>query len=212
MLSSIASAELVKSYFETGEIKAITNYLDGTNTEKKEGVKNGIEKVYYMEGMVANEVNYVNDKRDGALTWYDRDGKTLSTTNYEMGKLVGEEKVYHPNGKLKHIVNYVDDKQEGEQKEFFDNGQLASQVTYLLGKKTGVQKEYTYEGELYTQVPYKDNLREGDQNWYDEKGNIVNTIFYKSDRPLKLMKKVQETNNADVIITNIDFTPQNARD
>ena len=33
ILSSVASAELVKSYFKTGELKASTNYVDGTNTK-----------------------------------------------------------------------------------------------------------------------------------------------------------------------------------
>jgi len=47
LFSVTLSAELVKTYFDKGELKAETNYIDGTNTDKRVGTKHGLEKVYY---------------------------------------------------------------------------------------------------------------------------------------------------------------------
>ena len=212
LLSSIASAELVKSYFKTGELKATTNYIDGTNTKIKVGIKNGIEQVYYQIGKIANKVNYVNDKRDGKMTWYNKEGWVIKTLNYKMGKLVGDEITYYKNGQIKDIAHYKNDKREGEKKSFFQNGNLASVVNYIHGKKEGMQKEYFQDGKLYTQVLYKNNYKEGTQKWYDENGKVTNEIFYKMDRPLKIMKKVEETDHSQVTIKSIDFSPQSMRD
>ena len=56
LLTSTLSAELVETYFKTGELKAQTNYIDGTNTPIKVGIKNGIEKdnSFKVKAIVAN--------------------------------------------------------------------------------------------------------------------------------------------------------------
>lgn len=202
-------AELVTTYFEHGELKAQTNYVDGTNTDIKVGIKNGIEKVYYEMGAVAYTVNYVADKRDGKLTWWDKKGYKLADMFYKNGKLEGLEKSYYKSGVVKHKVMYINDMKEGKQEEFFDDGTLASSVTYKHNKKEGMQKEYTTSGKLYTQVFYKNNYKEGTQKWYDAKGNVTSSIFYKMDRPVDVMKKVQtKKEEPNVLIQSIDFSPK----
>ncbi len=209
LLSVSLSAELIKTYFEHGELKAETNYVDGTNTKLKEGVKEGIEKVYYEMGVMAYKVNYKNNKRDGKLIWFDKKGNKLSDMFYKNGKLEGLEQSYYPNGKLKHSVLYVNDMKEGKQTEYFDDATVASEVTYVHNKKHGLQKEYTLTGKLYTEVLYENNYKEGTQKWYDADGHVVNSIFYKMDRPINVMKKVQEKKEEhNVLIESIDFSPQ----
>jgi antitoxin component YwqK of YwqJK toxin-antitoxin module len=209
LLSTTLSAELVKSYFDTGELKSETNYIDGTNTEIKVGIKNGIEKIYYQEGGLAYIVNYIEDKRDGTLTWYDKNGVKLADIHYKDGKLHGVETSYFENGSIKHTVTYINDKKEGIQKEYFDNGQLALIVSYKNNKKEGIQKEYTYDGILYSEVFYKNNYKEGLQKWYDKDGNIIKTELFKHDRPVNIMKKVQlKKEDTSLFVKGIDFSPQ----
>ena len=210
--STTLSAELVKTYFKEGELKAETNYIDGTNTPTQVGIKNGVEKVYYQMGQLAYVVNYVNNKRDGKLTWYDKYGRLLADMYYKMGELQGMEKSYYPNGQVKHSVNYIFDKKEGMQKEFYNDGKLALKVNYIHNKKEGMQKEYTEDGRLYSDVFYKNNYKEGNQNWYNAKGAIINTIFYKMDRPVKVMKEVEKANHpVKLDIKGVDFSPQKPR-
>jgi antitoxin component YwqK of YwqJK toxin-antitoxin module len=209
ILGSSLSAELVKTYFKYGELKAETNYVDGTHTEIQVGTKHGMEKVYYEMGALAYKVDYKDNKREGILTWYGKDGVKLADMYYKDGKLQGQEKSYFSNGKVKHIVMFINDKKEGKQKEYFENGSLALEVTYKNNKKEGLQKEYTPEGKIYSEVNYKNNYKEGMQQWFDANGKVNRTVLYKMDRPINIMKKVQEKKVESPILNHsIDFSPQ----
>jgi len=209
LTSTVLNAELVTTYFKTGELKAETNYLDGTHTDIKEGIKNGVEKIYYIEGGLAYSVNYIEGKRDGKLVWFDKKGRKIAQMFYKNGKLEGVETAYFENGAIKHTVEYVDDMKEGPQKEYFSNGQLALEVPYKHNKKEGLQKEYTIDGKLYSEVLYKNNYKEGVQKWYDKSGNVVKTELFKMDRPVNVMQKVQsKEEEINVLIKSIDFSPQ----
>jgi len=212
LTSSMAHAELVKTYFKTGELKAQTHYINGTNTKIKKGIKNGIEKVYYVQGTLAYEVNYIHNKRDGKLLWYDKKGHKIAQINYNNGKLEGEEIAYFVNAKIKHKVKYVNDRKEGLQKEYYDNGQLALIVPYFHNKKEGMQKGYTYAGKLYSEVMYKNNYKEGLQKWYDKDGNVVKTELFKMDRPVNVMKQIEEKKEEpNILINNMDFSPKKVK-
>ncbi|MDF1874359.1 toxin-antitoxin system YwqK family antitoxin [Sulfurimonas sp. SAG-AH-194-I05] len=204
------NAELVITNFDTGEVKKETNYIDGTNTDIKVGIKNGIEKVYYQMGRMAYQVNYIEDKRDGILEWFDKEGNKLSEIYYKLGKITGEEKSFYPNKQVKHTVTYVNDLKEGIQKEYFSTGTLAQEVNYTKGKKNGLQKEYTDDGNLYTKVNYINNYKEGLQKWYDKHSKVIRETLFKQDRPVEIMKQVQRTDqyNDVLSVTGIDFSPQ----
>ena len=209
--SSTLSAELIKEYFDNAhkELKSETNYVDGTHTEISKGIKNGLEKIYYQSGALAYVVNYVDGKRDGILTWYDREGNKLADVSYKNGLMHGQERSYYKNGGIKHTMTYIDDKKEGFLKEYYDNGILALHVEYIHNKKEGLQKEYTYEGKLYSEVLYKNNYKEGLQKWYDDNGKIIKTELFKHDRPVNVMKQIQSKNKKNtILINNLDFSPQ----
>lgn len=217
LLSASLHAEFVTSYFDKGGKKAETHYKDGTRSDTSEGIKHGIEKVYYQEGMLAYVVNYIDGKRDGKLTWYDKEGKLLAMMNYKMGKLEGEEKTYFSNGQIKHTVTYVNDQKEGLQKEYFSNGTLAMETPYVHNKKQGIQKEYNNDGKLYSQVKYVNNYKEGNQEWYDKDGKVIRTQYFKMDRPINLMKElkndyIKEKEEQDIIIKGLNFSPNRPHD
>ncbi|MBT5935951.1 toxin-antitoxin system YwqK family antitoxin [Sulfurimonas sp.] len=209
-MSISLSAELYITYFDHGEIKAKTHYIDGTNTDSLEGTKHGLQTVYYEMGRIAYSVNYINDKRDGKLTWHDKKGHKLSDVFYKNGKLEGMESSYFIDGSLKHSVNYVNDKKEGAQKEYFNNGIVALVVTYKNNKKEGFQKEYNEDGTLFSSVNYKNNYKEGEQKWFSKDGKVIKTLLYKNDRPINVMKQVQvKQKEYNIYVDSIDFSPQN---
>ena len=207
--TTLIEAEVIKSYFKRGELKAVTHYVDGTHTEKRAGIKNGLEEIYYIEGPLAYRVNYVDGKRDGLLEWFDKKGRLLAKVHYKEGKLHGEEIHYFENGVVKYRVTYVNDKKEGLQKEYHDNGELALVVPYKHGKKEGLQQEYTYTAALYSEVLYKNNYKEGLQIWYDTAGNVTKTERYKMDRPVAVMKAIQQKKaEPNILVQGIDFSPK----
>jgi antitoxin component YwqK of YwqJK toxin-antitoxin module len=192
-LGSTLEAEVVKKYFKDGKtLKSITTYKDGTLSKIGKGVKHGKEKVYYVNGKVAYEVNYVDGKRDGAFRWYEEEnGALVKNVHYKMGHFHGSDKTYYPDGTLEHEVNYEDDKKVGWQKDYYSTGQLAIIVKYVNGKKEGIQKRYNQDGTLYSEVFYKNNFKEGKEKIYDKNGKLLKAERHKLDRPIDIMKRVQ---------------------
>ena len=194
LFTQIINAEVLKQYFDDGVLKSETTYRDGTVTLTQRGVKEGIEKVYYNTKSLAYSVHYINGLREGKMAWLDRKGNVLEIMHYKQGLLEGNNTIFYPSGKLKSEVDFIDDKKEGLKKEYFSTGTLALKVNYKFNKKEGIQEEYFEDGKLYAQVTYKNNYKEGNKKWYDKLGKVVKTEFYKMDRPLNVMKKVQKNN------------------
>lgn len=206
-------AELFTEHFNNGVVKSQIEYKDGTRTATNEGVKHGLEKVYYNTGELAFKVNNIDGKRNGAMDWYDREGNHLEVIHYQNGKRHGINKTFFANGKLRIEVNYIDDQKEGPEKYYFSTGELASEVTFIHGKKEGLQKEYNENGTLNNEVMYKNGYKEGEKRWYDKKGKVIKTLTYKMDRPIDLMKKVQDqkTDKTQNALKGLDFNPNNRK-
>lgn len=212
-LSALLHAEQVTEYFKSGVVKSRIEYKDGTRTPTAEGIKNGIEKVYYESGELAYEVKNVNGKRDGVLTWYDRDGNVLEILHYKNGMRHGINRLYYPDGTLRSEVAYLNDQKEGPYKEYFANGELALTVAYKSGRKEGTQKEFYPGGKLASEVTYIHGYKEGKQKWYDKNGTLTKTEIFKMDRPVETMKalKQKQPDATEILMQGIDFNPQHYR-
>jgi len=210
---SMLNAELFTEHFKNGVLKSQIEYKDGTRTDTSKGIKDGLEKTYYNTGEVAYTVRNIDGKRNGAMDWYDRDGKHLERIYFKMGKRDGNNKIFYADGTLRIEVNYVNDQKEGVEKYYFSTGKLASEVKYVNGKKEGIQKEYNEDGTLNNEVSYKHGYKEGEKHWYDKKGKVVKTLMYKMDRPINLMKKVQAKKPDATVeaLKGLDFNPNNRK-
>jgi len=208
-----ARSELFTEHFKDGIVKSKIEYRAGTRTDTAEGIKEGIEQIFYNSGELAYEVKNVDGKREGPLNWYDREGNHLEIIHYKKGKRHGINKTFYPSGQLRSEVNYVDDQKEGMQKEYFSNGQLARKVIFIHGKKEGIQKEYDKDGNLYSTVNYRNNYKEGVQKWFDKNGKITRTMKYEMDRPVELMKKIQAKKPEAQIqeLQGLDFNPNHRK-
>lgn len=213
MISTSLYAELFTEYFKNGVVKSQIEYKDHTRTDTTEGIKHGLEKVYYNTGQLAFEVHNVNGKRDGTMDWYDREKHHLERIHYTMGKRDGNNKTYFSDGTLRIEVNYVNDQKEGLEKYYFSSGKLASEVNYIHDKKEGIQKEYNEDGTLNNEVTYKHGYKEGEKCWYDKNGKVIKTLTYKMDRPIDLMKKVQakKPDATLEILKGLDFNPNSRK-
>ena len=211
--TSLLQAELFTEHFKDGVVKSQIEYKEHTRTDTSEGVKHGLEKVYYNSNELAFKVNNIEGKRDGAMDWYDREGHHLEVIRYKNGKRHGINKIFYDTGILRIEVEYVDDSKEGLEKYYFSTGKLASEVNFIHGKKEGLQKEYNDNGTLNNDVMYKHGYKEGLKHWYDEKGKVIKTVTYKMDRPIDLMKKVQEKKSDKIIdaLQGLDFNPNSRK-
>lgn len=210
---TFAQAELFREYFKDGVVKSEIEYKKGTRSDIKEGIKDGMEKIYYNSGQIAYTVNNVNGKREGPLNWYDREKHHLEIIHYKEGKRDGVNKIYYTNGKLRSEVNYKDDKKEGEEKAYYSTGKLASIVHYINGRREGVKKDYFEDGKLRSTVTYKHGYKEGEMKYFDKNGTVIKSILYKMDRPVNIMKEIQKKQPDATIeaFKELDFNPQNKR-
>jgi antitoxin component YwqK of YwqJK toxin-antitoxin module len=71
-------------------------------TNYKGGVKNGVYKKYSENGIVLEETNYENGEYNGAAIFRGTDNQIASQGVYKKGKKVGMWKVFE-NGKLKDV-------------------------------------------------------------------------------------------------------------
>ncbi len=213
VLSSLLQAELFTEYFDTGIVKSRIEYKDGTRTKTSKGVKQGWEKVYYETGELAYEVQYIDDKRDGKLTWYDRDGNVLEIMHYQKGKRHGVNKLFFSDGTLRSEVTYLFDKKEGPYRMYFSSGELALEVNYKNGRKEGVQKEYYPGGKIASEVTYINGYKEGEQVWYDNNGTVMKKETFKMDRPVEILKQLRQKqpDATETLLKELDFNPQHHR-
>lgn len=179
---SIINAEVKKSFYKTGELRAEEEI-------NKTGKRDGKRTYYYKSGKVGAIQNYKNGKKNGeSIAYYESgkvkekeiladDGSGSQKRFYEDGTLKSEftaeagmkniiKKAYYQNGKLK------SSKSSAIKKEYFKNGILKSEVFLKNGRRTGNEKEY-YENEKLKREKSKDNCGDGFSREYSRKGVLT---------------------------------------
>lgn len=90
-------------------IEVRTIYYDDksrTETQYRNGVRNGWTKNIDEKGNITSEGNYVDNKMDGEFQSYYPDGKLMLKANYKAGLLDGISYYYFPDGKVQKETKY----------------------------------------------------------------------------------------------------------
>lgn len=93
------------------------------------GQLHGSRLVYYKNGQIAEEQNYVSGKLQGALTLYSEKGVVLKSFEYDKGALDGISKIYNGKGELLIEGVYKDGEKYGVWK-YYENGKLKDEKRY----------------------------------------------------------------------------------
>lgn len=96
------------------------------------GELNGEKLVFYDNGKIAEQIIYVNGKREGLSTWFSLKGIKLKEFMYESDQLHGISRYYCANGDLLIEGRYKRDKKTGIWK-YYKNGELIDEkdFTYI---------------------------------------------------------------------------------
>ena len=77
-------------------------------SENDIGQVNGITNLYYENGQLHKESNYLHEERQDITTsWYEG-GELKSVCNFKDGKLNGEHKILNKDGSIKELAYYKD--------------------------------------------------------------------------------------------------------
>ena len=120
-------------------------------TDEIEGVSTTL-KIYYEEGSLKNESNYINHpdsdyvKRHGPYKYYFENGVLNFDQNYKNDKLDGVRKIYWENGQIRHVGNYKNGIEIGKHDTYNKNGIII------------IEKKFDTDGELIETIKNKDHL------------------------------------------------------
>jgi len=201
-----------KEFAADGTIITLTEYKKGfivdrlrINRTDKNKLKQGKWFLFYDNGNIKQEGNYLDDQKDGYFKDYTENGDLLKISKYVMGELQPDaEEIaklqvrneYYPDGKLKVSAMYRNETPEGMRREYKPDGSLEKSVMYhnglitgegnMLddGNKDGHWKEYFTDGSLKAEGNYEDGKPMGEWKYYHLNGKTEQMgKFSKQGKP-----------------------------
>ena len=167
------------------------NYYIG---EWKNGLRNGKGKLYYNNGNLQYEGDFVNDKFEGNGKYISKNGKYY-IGEWKNGLKDGKGKFYYQNKNLIYEGDWVKDKPEGYGKRmlkngkyyigewknglrngkgkfYYNNGNLKYEGDWINDKCEGNGKVIFENGNYYI-GEWKNGLRNGKGKFYYNNGNLI---------------------------------------
>lgn len=137
--------------------------------------------LYHSNGMVSNKGTLDEQKRkQGIWRVYYRNGQLKEQSNYVDNLANGRSLSWHENGLPWLEYNMRNDSLHGKQQTYFYNGLPRIQSEYEAGKQTGEEREYTYTGFLHATSQYKNGQKEGPQVLYHPNGKKKEELNYQN--------------------------------
>jgi antitoxin component YwqK of YwqJK toxin-antitoxin module len=131
----------------------------------------GIVRNYWKNGKLSAEIQYKNGSRNGFERDYADDGTVILEAMFVNDRLNGPYIEYAGKNKREEL-NYVNDQQTGIKKEYYDDGHLKSEVNLVEGSRNGIEKTYYENGKLASESVYSNDKLTGTVN-FDENGNEI---------------------------------------
>lgn len=145
----------------------------------KNDVPTGTFKRYYENGKLQSLQVY-DDKGNSSVTFYDADGKTVSSEGRFAGKQKTGTWTYYAEGKVALTEEYKDGVRNGVAKTY-NKGHLMEETPYVNGLIEGVRKAYLESGKLYSTTTYKAGKMHGDYRLYEGNDNPTETGQFEND-------------------------------
>ncbi len=154
--------------FETKEFCGIlkSNKDDKRSTTiYKDGYKNGLRQIYYENGKLLLQADFVNDLLDGQFVgWYENGQKAIETF-YKNDLESGQRIEWYKNGAPKSVSHYKKGKKDGEFITWYDKGSMS---------KEGWKQNNSPK----TISSYKDDIDQGDIT-FDISGKVISKKEFK---------------------------------
>jgi len=144
---------------------------EGIYLKESDDIIDGYYKAYYHNGQLYISSEYINGKKVGVETEYNKDGKLRRELTYNK-KGIGEEFVYYKSGAIKKKNLYKNENLEGLCQTFFESGALESETVYESNKIQGEAKTYFETGNLECVYLYLDDEKHGDFKEYYKTGEL----------------------------------------
>jgi antitoxin component YwqK of YwqJK toxin-antitoxin module len=113
----------------------------------KNGLRNGISKLYDERGRLTSTAEYINDKHEGWVINYNPDnGKVMSKALYKNDMQNGPVTLFYREGYLYREMNYINDMVDGIVKTYWPNGKIQAENLFKMGNPAIGLKEFDSDG------------------------------------------------------------------
>lgn len=144
------------------------------------GGKKGAWKFYDDNQVLESEEFYIDNKLDGDLVYYYKNGKIKSVSPYKKDTLQGYFSSFYPNGQLMQQGWYKNGNSVGVWLNYHPDGKISSKNYYSNDKLNGIQENFNVDEKLSDKILYeKDAILT--EYYFDEKGNITEEININVD-------------------------------
>ena len=117
LVNKLYEGEWKYYHFDSPELMTVEFY--------KQGKLEGVRKVYYREGAIAEETTYKNGVKEGGYKKYAENGIVMEEGVYKNDVLDGPYITRGPDNVVTSKGNFVKGKKEGKW-EFFENGKMVT--------------------------------------------------------------------------------------
>lgn len=164
-----------KRYHEGGQIKAIINYDEDSDTTRVQ--------LYDPSGVKVAQGSYLNEKKTGKWIYFNNDLK-ISEEYYLNGLRHGVSRKFYQSGELMEQTDWLSGKKEGNYQVFFKDGKPYMQCKFSNDKRNGLCLTYFQNGRIEMEANYKNSLRHGEWKYFNEDGKYMYSLFYKDGQIL----------------------------
>jgi hypothetical protein len=171
---------------------------------------------YYDNGKVWYEVNLIDGKRNGTMSYYYKNGNIKEEVTYINNSIEGLVIIYDSLGNKSELLNYKNNQRDGAFVEFFPNGQkklegffknnLPDSIGYQYYETGELKKVYFYKlGNIFYYKAYEKNGK-----LYDNQLPIEVEIITYNERNdeylinIKLLYSIYDNARIGVIVGNLD--------
>lgn len=115
---------------------------------------NGALRRYYPDGVVREEVRYVNGVKNGVAQKYYPDGKQKLFLIYQNGLLNGGASSYYNTGNIEFESFYQDGVLHGATKGYYEDGKIKLENEYVNGVRHGRERMYAPDGKVINEIVF----------------------------------------------------------
>ncbi len=181
---------LWKTYYENGQLKTEGSrreglldgewsfYREDGNPERtityENDVKNGVERIYTVEGILFGENQFVDGKQEKKSIFYYADGSVSKEVEFKQNKEDGKGLEFGTDGRVITFLTYKDGYLRSQEKvnrysgrgekmgkwiEYYPNSKkIKEEGNYSNGKRNGLFKIFNKKGQLERVETYKNGI------------------------------------------------------
>jgi antitoxin component YwqK of YwqJK toxin-antitoxin module len=168
---------LNKNFYQTGKEHAVYYRIKADGGD----FKNGVEIVYYLNGVEKRQITYVNGKEEGEYVEFHSNGQLATQGKYTEGKLTGLFRHWYPDGSLQQRGYFTPDNDAPfgvGSSEYVIESFWDVHGNQLVKKGTGDWFRIDEAGKIIEKGKYRDGKKEGEWEDYYESGELYDKDFY----------------------------------